>query len=80
MMMWREGWGCVLGTVKSVSCDSGCANNRSRITVHLGTIYDLDNFWRWMTAVAKVVLPPQHYLECVCVFLASGYKVGYCNA
>jgi hypothetical protein len=26
--------GCALRTVKSVSCDSGCANNQSRIAVH----------------------------------------------
>ena len=37
------------------SCGSSCAND-SR--VHYGTIYVPDEFWRWMTSIARLVCPP----------------------
>jgi hypothetical protein len=48
---------CAVGT-EMASCGSSCDNNRGTIRVHYGTIYVLDEFWWWMTSIARLVCPP----------------------
>ena len=57
---------CAVG-MKMASCGSSCDNDWGRVRVHSGTIYASDEFWWWMTSIARLVChPPALFLVLQC--------------